>query len=50
MERALVSLGEEELRRMIADEVEGAELVCHFCNQKYAFTTEDLVRLLGTIH
>lgn len=50
MERALVSLGEEELRRMIADEVEGAELVCHFCNQKYAFTTEDLARLLGTIH
>ena len=49
MERALISLGEEELTRMIADEVEGAELVCHFCNEKYTFTTEDLTRLLASI-
>ena len=50
MERALISLGEVELNRIIADEVEGAELVCHFCNQKYHFTTDDLVRLLTHIH
>jgi len=49
MERALISLGEEELKRMIADEVDGAELVCHFCNQKYAFTTHDLLRILNRI-
>lgn len=49
MERALISLGETELKRMIADEVEGAELVCHFCNQKYNFTTHDLLRLLNRI-
>ena len=50
MERALISLGEAELKRIIADEVEGAELVCHFCNQKYHFTTDDLHRLLTHIH
>jgi len=49
MERALISLGTEELSRMIADEVEGAELVCHFCNEKYQFTTHDLLRLLNRI-
>lgn len=47
MERALIALGPEELGRMITDDVEGAELVCHFCNQKYQFTTQDLLRLLN---
>jgi molecular chaperone Hsp33 len=49
MERALISLGREELTRMIADDVNGAELVCHFCNEKYRFTTHDLIRLLNRI-
>lgn len=49
MERALISLGMEELKRMIADEVDGAELACHFCNEKYHFTTHDLLRLLNRI-
>ena len=49
MERALISLGTQELTRIIADEVEGAELVCHFCNEKYHFTTHDLIRLLNQI-
>ncbi len=49
MERALISLGAEELKRMIADEVDGAELACHFCNEKYRFTTHDLIRLLNRI-
>lgn len=48
-ERALISLGEAEIKRMIADETEGAELVCHFCNQKYAFSTHDLLRILNRI-
>ena len=47
MERALIALGPEELKRMIADDVEGAELVCHFCSRKYQFTTHDLLRLLN---
>ena len=49
MERALISLGAEELGRMIADEVDGAELVCHFCNEKYHFSTHDLIRLLNRV-
>jgi molecular chaperone Hsp33 len=47
MEKALIALGTAELKRMIADEVDGAELVCHFCNTKYHFTTPDLLRLLN---
>lgn len=49
MERALISLGTQELTRMIADEVEGAEMVCSFCTKKYNFTTHDLIRLLNRI-
>ncbi|MGV2942361.1 Hsp33 family molecular chaperone HslO [Mesobacillus sp. LC4] len=38
---ALVSLGAEEIRDMI--ETEGqAEAHCHFCNEKYMFTKEEL--------
>jgi molecular chaperone Hsp33 len=47
MGRALIALGEEELKRMITDDVDGAELVCHFCGKKYNFTTPDLLRLLN---
>ena len=49
MERALISLGAAELTRMIADEVDGAELTCHFCNEQYRFTTHDLIRLLNRV-
>jgi molecular chaperone Hsp33 len=49
MERALISLGTAELQRMIADEVDGAELTCHFCNERYHFTTHDLIRLLNRV-
>ena len=47
MERALIALGPEELKRMITDDVDGAELVCHFCGTKHQFTTHDLLRLLN---
>jgi len=47
MERALIALGPEELKRMITDDVDGAELVCHFCAKKYQFSTQDLLRLLN---
>ena len=49
MEKALLAMGPEELKRMIADEVDGAELVCHFCNEKYHFSTHDLIRLLNRV-
>ena len=47
MEKALITLGEEELTRMIQDEQEGAELTCHFCKKTEKFTQHDLLRLLN---
>lgn len=47
MEKALVSLGREELQQMIDDEQDGAELRCHFCHKAERFTQEDLGRLLA---
>ena len=44
MERALISLGKEELRSLI-DEGKGAELGCHFCHTHYFFSTEQLKEL-----
>lgn len=44
METALVSLGRDTLQEMI-DDGKGAELACHFCDNKYSFTTEDLIEL-----
>ena len=45
MEKALISLGRRELQTII-DEDTGAELGCHFCHSKFAFSTEDLRELL----
>lgn len=47
MEKALITLGAEELTRMIQDEQEGAELTCHFCKKSEKFTQHDLLRLLN---
>lgn len=49
MERALISLGREELQSMI-DEQGGAELTCRFCDNVQRFTREDLVALLASAH
>lgn len=43
-ERALASLGKEEIRAMI-DEDGQAEAVCHFCNEVYVFDKQTLERL-----
>lgn len=45
MEQALISLGEQELTGIIEEDGQ-AELVCHFCNKKYAFDKEALEALL----
>ncbi len=45
MERALISLGRQELQSIIEEDGK-AELVCHFCNKKYAFDKEVLTELL----
>lgn len=46
MERGLLSLGRDELQNM-ADEQHGAEVQCHFCNEKYNFTEQDLLDLIS---
>lgn len=48
LERVLLSLGKAELRDMLATQGE-AELVCHFCREKYYFSGEELARLLGAL-
>lgn len=45
VERALISLGPEELGRMIAEDHQ-ASVSCHFCNKAYEFTEAELQQLL----
>lgn len=47
IERALISLGSDELADMIEKD-NGAEVCCHFCTAKYAFTANDLENLKMT--
>ena len=46
VERALVSLGRDELRRL-AREQETAQVECHFCDKTYTFTRSELEALLN---
>ena len=45
VEQTLISLGEAELRGIIEEDGK-AEVVCHFCNEAYAFGREKLEQLL----
>ena len=45
MEKALISLGPEELESMIREQG-GAELTCRFCDSVQKFSKEDLEKLL----
>ncbi|MBQ7289220.1 MAG: Hsp33 family molecular chaperone HslO [Clostridia bacterium] len=45
VEKAIVSLGKEELQNM-ANEEESIEVCCHFCDKKYIFTRTELQELL----
>lgn len=47
MEKALISIVKEELIK-IAEEDKKAEIVCNFCNKKYEFLEEDLIKLIET--
>ncbi|WP_332633170.1 Hsp33 family molecular chaperone HslO [Halalkalibacter flavus] len=44
VENAIISLGKDEIQAMI-DEDGGAETVCHFCNEVYKLTAEELKEL-----
>ena len=45
VEKALISIGKEDVREMIA-EGKTVSLNCHFCGADYAFDVEDLEKLL----
>lgn len=45
MERNLISIGKEDLLEILEDG-KGAELQCHFCNEKYNFGHEDIQKLI----
>jgi molecular chaperone Hsp33 len=45
IENALIGLGKEEIESMI-EEDHGAEASCHFCNEVYQFSEEDLRNLI----
>ena len=47
VERALITLGAQELTDMIASQ-HGAKVDCHFCNKRYVFTESDLTALLAS--
>lgn len=42
--QTLVSLGKQELERLIEEDGQ-AEVICHFCNEAYAFGREDLQQI-----
>lgn len=44
IESMLISLGKEQLRELIEEKGE-AEVVCHFCNERYQFKKEELEQL-----
>ncbi len=45
VEKALISIGEKDLREMISEGKE-VELNCHFCNSTYRFSVEELKDIL----
>lgn len=47
IEGVLLSLGKEELTDIIEEDGK-AEIVCHFCNTKYNFSKEDLIKLVNS--
>ncbi|MCH5585876.1 Hsp33 family molecular chaperone HslO [Shimazuella sp. AN120528] len=44
----LISLGVEELKSIVK-EVGEAEVVCHFCNEKYQFDKKELLEIIGSL-
>ena len=44
MEEALISIGRKDLSKII-EEDKKAEIICHFCNQKYEFNEDELRKL-----
>ncbi len=47
VEKAIISVGKDELREMANDEV--TEVKCHFCPSVYKFTSEDINALIDSL-
>lgn len=45
VEQALISVNQQDLREILEEDGQ-AELTCHFCNERYLFDRDDLIRLL----
>ena len=45
VEKAIISIGSKEIREMIRDG-KPIEVKCHFCNEAYEFTIEDLKKII----
>ena len=45
LEKSLISIGKKEITKIIEEDGK-ADIVCHFCNEKYHFSKEDLESLL----
>ena len=49
-ESALVTLGGQEIQRLIEEEEKDyTEIVCHFCNEAYHFTPDQMREILGKV-
>ncbi|NEN85421.1 Hsp33 family molecular chaperone HslO [Paenibacillus elgii] len=48
VEQTLISLGRDELQEILEEDGK-AEIVCHFCNEAYRFSREDLEAILKSI-
>ena len=45
VEKAIISIGKKDIQEMIDDE-QPIEVNCHFCNQHYTFTVDDLKEMI----
>jgi len=48
IDSTLIGLGREELESMLAEQG-GAEVICHFCSERYVYDAGDLRRLIARI-
>lgn len=44
-EKALISLGQEDVQALLAEQNNSIEIDCQFCNQKYLFDAQDVTNL-----
>lgn len=48
IESVLISLGKTELEQ-VREEEEETEVHCHFCNERYKFSKEDITNLIENL-